>query len=225
MHATSAVLFARYTFFCVHLCGFVLPHLSFQSRQILVQFLLISSRRVCHLALTISPSLSSQVESVKAASDVYSPVGGKVAEINAKLKDEPSLLNKSPYDGMAFSARTAWNHASVSVSPSWVHQPVPRARDFFVALLLTFMCQCSPQYLPLHIDSHSVNINVTRLYISLFCVLPTHSAFSYRPECARVRARCCADAWLVKLQNVSDADVAKLMDHAAYEKHCKDSAH
>ncbi len=38
-------------------------------------------------------------------------------------------------------------------------------------------------------------------------------------------ARALTDAWLVKLQNVSDADVAKLMDHAAYEKHCKDSAH
>lgn len=36
------------------------------------------------------------VESVKAASDVFSPVTGQVAEINADLGDQPGLLNKSP---------------------------------------------------------------------------------------------------------------------------------
>jgi glycine cleavage system H protein len=39
----------------------------------------------------------SAVESVKAASDVYMPVGGKVTEINEDLIDEPELLNKDPY--------------------------------------------------------------------------------------------------------------------------------
>lgn len=33
------------------------------------------------------------VESVKAASDVYTPVGGIVVEINDKLTDEPGLVN------------------------------------------------------------------------------------------------------------------------------------
>jgi glycine cleavage system H protein len=37
------------------------------------------------------------VESVKAASDVYSPVGGKVSESNARLADSPELLNRDPY--------------------------------------------------------------------------------------------------------------------------------
>jgi glycine cleavage system H protein len=37
------------------------------------------------------------VESVKAASDVYSPLGGKVSESNAKLADTPELLNQDPY--------------------------------------------------------------------------------------------------------------------------------
>lgn len=37
------------------------------------------------------------VESVKAASDVYMPVGGKVVEINEDLIDEPELLNKDAY--------------------------------------------------------------------------------------------------------------------------------
>ena len=36
------------------------------------------------------------VESVKAASDVYSPVSGEVIEGNAALADEPSLLNQVP---------------------------------------------------------------------------------------------------------------------------------
>jgi glycine cleavage system H protein len=33
------------------------------------------------------------VESVKAASDVYAPVSGKVTEINEKLSDDPALVN------------------------------------------------------------------------------------------------------------------------------------
>ena len=36
------------------------------------------------------------VESVKAASDVYSPVSGEVLEGNAALEDEPALVNTSP---------------------------------------------------------------------------------------------------------------------------------
>ena len=43
------------------------------------------------------------VESVKAASDIFSPIGGKVTEINEKLLDEPDLVNSSPYeDGWFF---------------------------------------------------------------------------------------------------------------------------
>lgn len=37
------------------------------------------------------------VESVKAASDLYSPVSGTVTEKNDALEDEPGLLNKDPY--------------------------------------------------------------------------------------------------------------------------------
>lgn len=37
------------------------------------------------------------VESVKAASDVYAPVGGVVAEVNGALADRPELVNRSPY--------------------------------------------------------------------------------------------------------------------------------
>ncbi len=38
------------------------------------------------------------VESVKAVSDVYSPVTGTVAEINEELMDNPALVNEAPYD-------------------------------------------------------------------------------------------------------------------------------
>jgi glycine cleavage system H protein len=47
------------------------------------------------------------VESVKAASDVYSPVGGKVTASNAALASEPELLNHDPYgDGWLFRLQT-----------------------------------------------------------------------------------------------------------------------
>ena len=38
------------------------------------------------------------VESVKAVSDVYSPVSGEVAQINEALLDSPQSLNQSPYE-------------------------------------------------------------------------------------------------------------------------------
>ena len=43
------------------------------------------------------------IESVKAASDIYSPVTGDVTEINPALDDEPEAVNSSPYgDGWLF---------------------------------------------------------------------------------------------------------------------------
>lgn len=38
------------------------------------------------------------VESVKTASDVYSPVSGKVTRVNDALTDSPELLNQEPYE-------------------------------------------------------------------------------------------------------------------------------
>ncbi|AEF16958.1 MULTISPECIES: glycine cleavage system protein GcvH [Thermoanaerobacterium] len=38
------------------------------------------------------------VESVKAASDVYCPISGKVVEVNQAVADDPSLLNSDPYE-------------------------------------------------------------------------------------------------------------------------------
>jgi glycine cleavage system H protein len=46
------------------------------------------------------------VESVKAASDIYSPVTGEIVEVNSALEDEPELVNASPYeDGWLFAVK------------------------------------------------------------------------------------------------------------------------
>lgn len=37
------------------------------------------------------------VESVKAVSDIYSPVSGKVVEVNSALEDTPESINEAPY--------------------------------------------------------------------------------------------------------------------------------
>lgn len=43
------------------------------------------------------------VESVKAASDVYAPITGKVVEVNAALSDKPETINEDAYgDGWIF---------------------------------------------------------------------------------------------------------------------------
>lgn len=48
------------------------------------------------------------VESVKAASDIYSPVAGEIIEVNEALEDEPETLNESPYErGWMFKVRVA----------------------------------------------------------------------------------------------------------------------
>ena len=49
--------------------------------------------RVCEAAEGIAV-----VESVKAASDIYSPISGDVIEVNDVLADSPETVNSSPYD-------------------------------------------------------------------------------------------------------------------------------
>lgn len=38
-----------------------------------------------------------EVESTKSVSDIYSPVDGEVAEVNAEIEDDPALVNSDPY--------------------------------------------------------------------------------------------------------------------------------
>lgn len=48
------------------------------------------------------------VESVKAASDIYSPVSGEVIAINEELEDAPETINKDPYhDGWFFKIKVS----------------------------------------------------------------------------------------------------------------------
>ena len=39
------------------------------------------------------------IESVKAVSDLYTPVGGEVVEVNGTLNDSPERVNEDPYGG------------------------------------------------------------------------------------------------------------------------------
>ncbi|MCH5521267.1 glycine cleavage system protein GcvH [Pseudomonas syringae] len=45
------------------------------------------------------------VESVKAASDIYSPVAGEVIDINEELSGSPELLNSEPYSAWIFKLK------------------------------------------------------------------------------------------------------------------------
>jgi len=46
------------------------------------------------------------VESVKAASDIYAPIGGEIIAINENLEDSPEVINADPYgDGWFFRMR------------------------------------------------------------------------------------------------------------------------
>lgn len=48
------------------------------------------------------------IESVKTASDIYSPVTGIVTDVNASLETAPEQINESPYqDGWLFRVRAA----------------------------------------------------------------------------------------------------------------------
>lgn len=38
------------------------------------------------------------IEAVKAVSDIFAPVSGKIVEVNEMLQDQPELINQSPYD-------------------------------------------------------------------------------------------------------------------------------
>jgi glycine cleavage system H protein len=48
------------------------------------------------------------VESVKTASDIYSPVSGEVVAVNSKVVENPALVNSAPYgDGWFFQLKLA----------------------------------------------------------------------------------------------------------------------
>ncbi|WP_188190708.1 glycine cleavage system protein GcvH [Nonomuraea sp. SYSU D8015] len=47
-----------------------------------------------------------EVESTKSVSEIYTPVGGEVVEVNQSVADDPSLVNSDPYgEGWMFRVR------------------------------------------------------------------------------------------------------------------------
>src|SRR5512140_3135237 len=56
------------------------------------------------------------VESVKTASDIYSPVGGEITQINEALEQNPALVNTDPYgEGWLFKVKVAPNEVGGSL--------------------------------------------------------------------------------------------------------------
>ena len=56
----------------------------------------------------VSGDEAAVVESVKAASEVYTPLSGEVIEVNEALEDNPELVNTSPYeDGWFFKLKVS----------------------------------------------------------------------------------------------------------------------
>ena len=48
------------------------------------------------------------IESVKAVSDLFSPIGGEVIEINSELENDPALVNREPFgNGWLFKIKLA----------------------------------------------------------------------------------------------------------------------
>ena len=45
------------------------------------------------------------VESVKSASDIYSPLDGEVVEVNEALADSPEAINEAPYENWIFKLK------------------------------------------------------------------------------------------------------------------------
>ena len=63
------------------------------------------------------------VESVKAASDIYSPVSGEVIEVNSSLQGEPALINTDPYGkGWIFKLKLTSTADTASLLKSEAYQ-------------------------------------------------------------------------------------------------------
>ena len=62
------------------------------------------------------------IESVKAASEIYAPIGGEVVAANEALADDPSLVNSDPTgDGWFFKLKAA--------DPSELEEPMDEAAE------------------------------------------------------------------------------------------------
>ena len=55
--------------------------------------------------LVTAGKMAATVESVKAAEDVISPVGGEVIEVNSALESTPEIVNERPYETWFYRVR------------------------------------------------------------------------------------------------------------------------
>ncbi len=59
------------------------------------------------------------VESVKAVSDIYSPVSGVVGEVNEELLDAPELINESAYDAWFIRVDEVSEHSELMTAEEY----------------------------------------------------------------------------------------------------------
>ncbi len=67
------------------------------------------------------------IESVKAASDVFAPVGGEVIDINEALSDEPEKINEAPWD--AWIAKIKVTDAADALLDAAAYEAVVKAEE------------------------------------------------------------------------------------------------
>ena len=77
------------------------------------------------------------VESVKAASDIYSPVTGEVTEVNEALNDEPALVNSSAEVSTSVWLACAWLTCTRMAAEGW---PLLLRADASLAIL-SYRCR------------------------------------------------------------------------------------
>jgi len=58
------------------------------------------------------------IESVKAVSELFAPLGGEVVEVNAYLKDHPEVVNAKPHDTWMVKVRLSDPNAAASLLDS-----------------------------------------------------------------------------------------------------------
>lgn len=71
-----------------------------------------------------------ELESTKSVSDLYSPVGGEVTEINEDVVNDPSLVNSAPFEGVGCS-RCASRRSRATCSPPTSTPRFPPAEESY----------------------------------------------------------------------------------------------
>jgi len=90
------------------------------------------------------------VESVKAVSDLYAPVGGEVVEVNSALEDAPENINEDPY-GEAGSSSSAPRTNPTSSPPKSTSRSWPKSHSLNARSTLPGpACLRHPLYLYVH---------------------------------------------------------------------------